>query len=116
MDETCLVFSFLRLLKRLKRREERESKERHCVKRQKQTICIHFRTVCRSVERRSSDFFFLCLPFLSLVCLSSFSLCAKYTEKKGQKRKRRSDRKGRRRRRRRFQCWCVRTSKKIGEK
>lgn len=94
--------------------EEKEKVKNDIVKRQKQTISIHFALyVCRSVGR-SSDFFSFAYPFSpSLSLCFSCSRRAKYTEKKGQKRKR-NDRKGRRRRR--FQCRCVRTSKKKGEK
>jgi hypothetical protein len=75
--------------------EEKEKVKNDIVKRQKQTISIHFRTMCRSVGR-SSDFFSFAYPF----SLRLSSLCAKHIEKdrRGKKTTERSDRKGRRRR------------------
>ncbi len=62
---SCVLFSITVTSKI----EEKEKVKNDIVKRQKQTISIHFRTLCRSVGR-SSDFFFLCLPFSLLYAIS----------------------------------------------
>ncbi len=90
--------------------EEKEKVKNDIVKRQKQTISIHFRTMCRSVGR-SSDFFPLPTHSLSGSLLYALSIQKRTEEKKN--RQKRSDRKGRRRR---FQCIYVRTSKRKEQK
>ncbi len=56
---SCVLFSITVTSKI----EEKEKVKNDIVKRQKQTISIHFRTLCRSVGR-SSDFFSFAYPFL----------------------------------------------------